>query len=179
MHSYTHSNLSSTRFLLFLPHTHTHALRYGKWSTALVPVSTATCSSFSYWCIYFDSSPPAFMCLNTIVTIRHYHWPSVRSFVRSFADSFRHTAFPYISSFCFRRSENWIKASVKKMVQPTGIATATKFLPIPRVRKEYPNSRCNDRTVSTSDWLVLNISFRMTSSGLVKAAPAMPAAALL
>ena len=33
-----------------------------------------------------------------------------------------------------------IKASVKKIVHPSGIATATRFFPMPRVKKEYPNS---------------------------------------
>jgi hypothetical protein len=32
--------------------------------------------------------------------------------------------------------DSWISASVKKMVQPTGIATATMFLPNPRLMNE-------------------------------------------
>mmetsp|Transcript_25354 Transcript_25354/g.38438 ORF Transcript_25354/g.38438 Transcript_25354/m.38438 type:complete len:239 (+) Transcript_25354:133-849(+) len=72
-----------------------------------------------------------------------------------------------------------MRASVKKIVQPTGIATAIMFLPTPRVKKALPSVLHKFFTVSKRGWFVLNISLRMTSSGLVSAAPATPAHALL
>eukprot|EP00980_Cylindrotheca_fusiformis_P025165 scaffold13207_cov143-Cylindrotheca_fusiformis.AAC.18 len=69
------------------------------------------------------------------------------------------------------------QTSVKKIVLATGTATATIFLPSPRATNLYPFSRYSNLTVSENDLLVLNISFRITSSGLVNAAPATPAVA--
>lgn len=63
------------------------------------------------------------------------------------------------------------------MVQPTGTATATTFLEMPLERNPYPVSWCNFCTVSSKLRLVLNISFRITSNGLVNAAPKTPAVA--
>ena len=52
--------------------------------------------------------------------------------------------------------------------------TPTMFLEIPLHKKLYPNSLYNERIASIKLRLVLNISFRITSSGLVNAAPATP-----
>ena len=48
------------------------------------------------------------------------------------------------------------------------------FLEIPLHKKLYPNSLYNERIASIKLRLVLNISFRITSSGFVNAAPATP-----
>mmetsp|Transcript_20446 Transcript_20446/g.31029 ORF Transcript_20446/g.31029 Transcript_20446/m.31029 type:complete len:104 (+) Transcript_20446:109-420(+) len=67
--------------------------------------------------------------------------------------------------------------SVKKIVLATGMLTATKFLPMPLVQKFHPISPRNFATVSIKLRFVLNISFRITSTGLVSIAPAIPAVA--
>merc|ERR1711957_472427 len=59
------------------------------------------------------------------------------------------------------------------------MATAIMFFVIPRVMKLKPVSLINLRIVLGRDSFVLNISFRIASSGLVNAAPAIPAVALL
>ena len=66
--------------------------------------------------------------------------------------------------------------SVKKMVQPMGMATAIMFLPIPRAKNLNPISRYKSLTVRVRPKCVLNCSLRTTSNGLVNAAPAIPAA---
>mmetsp|Transcript_30437 Transcript_30437/g.98336 ORF Transcript_30437/g.98336 Transcript_30437/m.98336 type:complete len:216 (+) Transcript_30437:860-1507(+) len=85
---------------------------------------------------------------------------------------------PYALS-ALRLSRQSTMASVRKMVMPIGAATATKLRPIPRYTKDSPSRRSSRRAVARVDSSVLNISFRMTSSGLVSAAPATPAATLL
>ena len=48
------------------------------------------------------------------------------------------------------------------------MATAIIFLSIPRTKYLYPVSSCNFRIVVDNDKFVLNISFRITSSGFVR-----------
>ena len=69
-----------------------------------------------------------------------------------------------------------MSTSVRKIVDATGNDTAIKFFIIPRPIQLYPFfSRYNDRHVSMNPKFVLNISFLITSSGFVNAAPAIPA----
>ena len=72
---------------------------------------------------------------------------------------------------------HWIRASVKKMVQATGMLTATRFFPNPRVKKPRPSVWYKYFTVSGKLLFDLNISLRTTSKGFVKPAPASPAVA--
>ena len=69
--------------------------------------------------------------------------------------------------------------SVKKMVQPTGRATATMFFVRPLDMNPSPISEYRLATVARNPWCVLNCSFRITSNGFVSAAPAIPATPLL
>jgi len=72
-----------------------------------------------------------------------------------------------------------MSASVKKIVHPTGKATAIRFFSRPRVTNLIPMSFHSFLVVSRRPKCVLNCSFRITSSGFVNAAPATPAAMLL
>ena len=62
-----------------------------------------------------------------------------------------------------------MNASVKNIVDATGIDTATMFLDIPLYKNAYPSSLCKDLIASNKLKFVLNISFRMTSNGFVNA----------
>ena len=66
-------------------------------------------------------------------------------------------------------------ASVRNIVMPMGAATATRLRCMPRQQKAMPSVRRSRATVWPKLSSNLNISLRMTSSGLVSAAPATPA----
>ena len=69
-----------------------------------------------------------------------------------------------------------VMLSVRNIVMPIGAATATRLRCIPRQQKAQPSVRSSRFTVCPKLSSNLNISFRITSSGLVSAAPATPAA---
>mmetsp|Transcript_12550 Transcript_12550/g.31301 ORF Transcript_12550/g.31301 Transcript_12550/m.31301 type:complete len:213 (-) Transcript_12550:79-717(-) len=77
--------------------------------------------------------------------------------------------------FCGLRKYSMM-ASVRNIVIPIGAATAIRLRCIPRVKNPKPSCFHNRLVVARTPSSVLNISFRTTSSGLVSAAPATPAA---
>ena len=95
----------------------------------------------------------------------------VNAFTDLSSEEFR-TSYTSRAGFGARRSSS---ASVRKMVMPIGAATASMLRARPRCMKERPSRDRSRRTVVSVPSSVLNISLRITSSGLVSAAPATPA----
>ena len=84
---------------------------------------------------------------------------------------FFHIKVHIIILYCLDDNVIWINASVKKIVEATGIETTTKFLPMPQKTNLQPISSIKAFTALTRLLFVLNISFRIPSSGFVNAPP--------
>lgn len=122
--------------------------------------------SFHYNFVSNQKKSPA-----SVVTT--YKWPPHHPPPKSHIRPFQSRCAPVKWWSC----DNWMSASVKKIVHPTGNATAIIFFPNPRDTNPNPISWYSCRTVTRSPWWVLNCSFRITSRGFVNAAPATPAVA--